>query len=503
MALRNNGVFIELAALEMSWKDVRRNLSELIFDTVKNAIDGAGKGLDGIDSVCWPPTIWVTDGHCRDGSSRRQARLFATKSDTATMAQAPSCRGSPAVEAGGASAPSSPHRGVRRTRCRHGLALFVRSDFFSALRPRGIAYFPHARPGVDLPVRNPEHRRGRAEHKHTPRRRPRALHSGGFKSAPSCPLLADDLPLWADAVAAVVISNAPSGVRVAGLGQSSEPYWIGDQRLRKRRPSTRAAARSMKRVPALIGIDIFEVDGLTLYDEAVALEAIGLASHGKGLEVLARDGRCNAVWRQRSRLLRAGDGSYAPRRGNPPAKGQRGRHSAWIGSPSHRNRIVDHIGPDADSRRPGGSMTSVAIVGVGQTNYRRSHPDKSSRELIWEAARKALDDASMEINSIDAIFAGVAPDALAGEASVERSAMMGIGKPFIRVNTGGVTGSSAVFAGATYIKAGRAKAVLVVALERMGQAAPRSKCSIRSLIRCMRRTFHLRRSLWRRCAPRC
>ena len=51
MALRNNGVFIESAALEISWKDSRRNLSELIFDTVKNAIDGAGKGLDGIDSV--------------------------------------------------------------------------------------------------------------------------------------------------------------------------------------------------------------------------------------------------------------------------------------------------------------------------------------------------------------------------------------------------------------------------------------------------------------------
>jgi acetyl-CoA C-acetyltransferase len=115
-------------------------------------------------------------------------------------------------------------------------------------------------------------------------------------------------------------------------------------------------------------------------------------------------------------------------------------------------------------------MTSVAIVGVGQTNYRRSHPDKSSRELIWEAARKALDDASMEIDSIDAIFAGVAPDALAGEASVERTAMMGIGKPFLRINTGGVTGSSTVFAGATSIRAGRAKAVLVVGLERMGQA---------------------------------
>jgi acetyl-CoA C-acetyltransferase len=115
-------------------------------------------------------------------------------------------------------------------------------------------------------------------------------------------------------------------------------------------------------------------------------------------------------------------------------------------------------------------MSRVAIIGVGQTAYRRSHPDKSSRELIWAAAKEALDDAGLGIDAIDAIVAGVAPDALCGEVSVERGGMMGVGKPFVRVNTGGVTGASAVFAGNSYIKSGRARAVLVFALERMGQA---------------------------------
>lgn len=115
-------------------------------------------------------------------------------------------------------------------------------------------------------------------------------------------------------------------------------------------------------------------------------------------------------------------------------------------------------------------MSGVAIVGVGQTTYRRSHPEMSSRELIWAASKEALDDAGLAMREIDVVIAGVAPDALAGEASVERSGIMGIGKPYVRVNTGGVTGSSTFFAGASYIKAGRAKAVLVFALERMGQA---------------------------------
>ena len=100
---------------------------------------------------------------------------------------------------------------------------------------------------------------------------------------------------------------------------------------------------------------------------------------------------------------------------------------------------------------------SAAIIGVGQTGYRRSFPDKSSRELIWEAARLALEDADMDIDGIDMVISGVAPDALSGEASVERTAMLGLGKPFLRINTGGVTGSSAVFAGNTFVAARRAR----------------------------------------------
>ncbi len=115
-------------------------------------------------------------------------------------------------------------------------------------------------------------------------------------------------------------------------------------------------------------------------------------------------------------------------------------------------------------------MNPVAIIGVGQTGYKRAHKDKSSRELLWQACRAALEDARLEIDDIDVIMTGVAPDALAGEASVERSGVMGRGKPLMRINTGGVTGSSTVFAGASYIRAGRARAVLVVAMERMGQA---------------------------------
>ncbi|MHB2022209.1 MAG: thiolase family protein [Mycobacteriales bacterium] len=112
----------------------------------------------------------------------------------------------------------------------------------------------------------------------------------------------------------------------------------------------------------------------------------------------------------------------------------------------------------------------LGVIGVGQTSYRRNHSELSSADLIWTAAEAALADADLDIDAVDAIVLGVAPDALSGENCVEKTAIFGAGKPFVRLNTGGVTGSSAVFAAASYIAAGRADVTLTIALERMGQA---------------------------------
>jgi acetyl-CoA acetyltransferase len=75
--------------------------------------------------------------------------------------------------------------------------------------------------------------------------------------------------------------------------------------------------------------------------------------------------------------------------------------------------------------------TRMAVVGVGQTSYKRAHTELSSADMIWEAAEKALDDAAMDISAVDAIVMGVAPDALAGENGVEKTAIFGAGKPYV------------------------------------------------------------------------
>jgi acetyl-CoA C-acetyltransferase len=112
----------------------------------------------------------------------------------------------------------------------------------------------------------------------------------------------------------------------------------------------------------------------------------------------------------------------------------------------------------------------IAVIGVGQTPYRKNNPDLSAAELVRVAVMEALRDAAIEPRDIDAVVGGVAPDALSGEADIDKHAISWPGKPYLHVNTGGATGSSALLAARTIIEAGRAETVLVVALERMGQA---------------------------------
>lgn len=113
----------------------------------------------------------------------------------------------------------------------------------------------------------------------------------------------------------------------------------------------------------------------------------------------------------------------------------------------------------------------LGIIGVGQTPYRKRNPDKNPGELVRAAVGEALADAGIDMSAIDAVVGGVAPDALSGIADIDKAAISVPGKPYLHINTGGATGSSAVLAAKTLIDAGRADVVLVVALERMGQAS--------------------------------
>jgi acetyl-CoA C-acetyltransferase len=138
------------------------------------------------------------------------------------------------------------------------------------------------------------------------------------------PLRTEELPVWSDVVAAVVLTSTPTPVRVLGVGMSTEPFEIGDRDLLAM-PALRAAGRQALATAghAIGDVDVIELDGLTAFDEALAAEAVGAAGQGAGMALLAEADRLNPdgggaagycdpamglvrICRARERLLRGG-----------------------------------------------------------------------------------------------------------------------------------------------------------------------------------------------------
>jgi hypothetical protein len=290
-------IYIEGVALEISFADARRNLSELIFDAVRASVDDSGREMDEIDSVVLAAHDLV-DGRSLSsmvtapaaGAYLRDEIRFSDDGAAAfaaavTRLEAGHNRRS-IVAAWGRSSEHDPDAFSR--------ALF---DPYMT-RPLGLDEFMLSAMRAQLCLGGDGVREAReravTRRRDAAGRNPRALKAGGFTSAPHFPLDTGDMPLWADITVSMVLSTEPTAIRVTGMGQSSEPYLFGDRPLRSIRSLSQAAGRALTEAgrPGT-AMDVAEVDGLTLIDEALGLEAVGLAPAGEGMLRLADDPRAN------------------------------------------------------------------------------------------------------------------------------------------------------------------------------------------------------------------
>lgn len=118
------------------------------------------------------------------------------------------------------------------------------------------------------------------------------------------------------------------------------------------------------------------------------------------------------------------------------------------------------------------SSSDVAIIGVGQTPYRRVWK-ASTPDLVFDAVKVALADAGITMADVDLVVGGFAPDGLAGERSPDKSflpAAGSVGRASFRVNTGGATGIGAAYSAIEMLEGGLADVAVVVGVERMAQA---------------------------------
>ncbi|BCU69676.1 thiolase domain-containing protein [Stygiolobus caldivivus] len=116
----------------------------------------------------------------------------------------------------------------------------------------------------------------------------------------------------------------------------------------------------------------------------------------------------------------------------------------------------------------------VAVIGAGLTLFKRRIVE-TPREMSWVAARKALDEAGLELKDIDCVVIGSAPDAfdgvhMKGEYLAHGSG--GVRKMVSRVFVGGATGVMVPISAWYHVASGLCQSVLAVAEEKMSPARP-------------------------------
>ncbi|MGA8257448.1 MAG: thiolase domain-containing protein [Nocardioides sp.] len=115
----------------------------------------------------------------------------------------------------------------------------------------------------------------------------------------------------------------------------------------------------------------------------------------------------------------------------------------------------------------------AAVIGIGQTHHRAKREDVSMAGLCREAMDRALEDAGMTLDEIDAIVVGKAPDLFEGVMMPElflAEALGAAGKPLLRVHTAGSVGGSTAIVAASLVQSGVHKKVLTVAYEKQSES---------------------------------
>ncbi|GAA1021181.1 MULTISPECIES: thiolase domain-containing protein [Amycolatopsis] len=115
----------------------------------------------------------------------------------------------------------------------------------------------------------------------------------------------------------------------------------------------------------------------------------------------------------------------------------------------------------------------AAVLGTGQTHHRAKRTDVSMAGLLREAIDRAMADAQVGWDDIEAVVIGKAPDLFEGVMMPElflADALGANGKPLIRVHTAGSVGGSTALVAASLVQSGVHRRVLTVAFEKQSES---------------------------------
>ena len=266
------------------------------------------------------------------------------------------------------------------------------------------------------------------------------------------PLRKHDCSPVTDGAAAIVLAAGDKAREVRdrpawinGLSHYIDPMGMGTRDL-TRSP----VGRSARPPPSTsTGVEVAELHAPFSHQELILRRELGLADDVRDQPVGRRADQQPDVLRRR----------HPDRRGRLADLVRRGLQGAWAtrppGPPCSRTCSASW----ARLRRSDELMAKqpAAVVGVGQTHHRAKRLDVSMAGLCREAIDRALEDAGMTLDEIDAIVVGKAPDLFEGVMMPElflAEALGAAGKPLLRVHTAGSVGGSTAIVAASLVQAG-------------------------------------------------
>jgi acetyl-CoA C-acetyltransferase len=277
-------VFVSGAAASFTWADARFSLTDLIYECVKKALADAGIGASDVDAVVLAAHDLV-DGRGLTSMVTAPAAATYLKDETRLGED-----GATAFILGDARVRSG---SVRRClvaawgRASEGPVDRIANALFDPFTSRALGMTEVAVSGLRATQAIASYPSYGAEREGAARARHGSTDPSRVPSI-AWPLRPRELPVWADVVAAAVLSAEPSPVEITGVGMSTEPFDVGDRDLLSL-PALRQASDQALRAAELgiEDIDVLELDGLTLFDDALAVEAVGAAPQGQGMHAMA------------------------------------------------------------------------------------------------------------------------------------------------------------------------------------------------------------------------
>lgn len=290
-----NAVYVHGVAITIGWADERLSLGDLIFNGVSAALADAKLSMAQMESVVLASHDLV-DGRSLSSMVtappagaylRDEIRLsedgLAALSLAAARVEAGECEYS-VVAAWGRASEGDFARISRRSFDPAMVQPFA-VDEFGVSAMRLSAWLATHGPAGEARSRAGAVRERSAAH--------RRLPTTKLVSMPA-PLMSNDAPRPADIMVAAIVGRASAAIRIAGVGHGTDLTAIGDRDLKRCTALADAAAIASGAAGiAPDGFDLYELDGATLADEALAVEAVGVAAPGQGFAARATDPRIN------------------------------------------------------------------------------------------------------------------------------------------------------------------------------------------------------------------